>query len=140
VSIPDNHHYVRNVGGSSLHADNTVDGVAFRTRPVDVDGLSGNWPEFFAGLDIEEALAEIRKAIMAKGRKIAAQSKFAVLNVGTTKTYVRAMHEVSLDFRHTPEEPFDPSHASIFGYSPEDDITADLIAQTVHCLLPGRGN
>lgn len=136
MSILDEHHFARNVGGSKIDGE-TVDGSAFRVRPVDADGLSGNWPEYFAGKSLAEALVEIRKAYAAKGRTITAQSKFAILSVGGTKRSLMERGGWALDFVHTPER-LDPSHASITGYDPVDDIITDIIAQTVIQLLPGR--
>jgi hypothetical protein len=138
VPILDNHHFARHVGGSKIDGE-TVDGSAFRVRSiVDADGLSGNWPEYFKGKSLEGALIEIRKAYAAKGRTIGATSKFAILSIGGTRDSVRKKAGRSIDFVDTPDLPLDPSHASITGYNPDDDIIADIIAQTVIRLLPGR--
>ena len=60
------------------------------------------------------------------------------LGVGATRAHVLAEEHVALNFRHVPED-LDPSHSGIEGYGPEDHIVADLIAQTVMDLLPGKG-
>ena len=137
MSLPDNHSFLRHVGASKLLDNGKVDGSAFRREPKDVDGVSGNWPEHFGGLSLTEALVEIRKAFAAKQRTIGAASKFAVLAVGKTKAEVQANERRAIDFVHAAES-LDPSHAVIVGYTSEDDIVADLIAQVVETLLPGR--
>ncbi|HEX8663860.1 MAG TPA: hypothetical protein VF744_07515, partial [Beijerinckiaceae bacterium] len=86
MTLRDDHHYVRNVGRSKIEDDGSIDGSAFELRPgVDADGLSGNWPEFFANLPLPDAMVRIRAAYIAKGRTLAAQSRFALLNVGRTR-------------------------------------------------------
>lgn len=139
ASIPDNDTFLRHVGASKIDGAR-VDGAAFRREKKDVDGVSGNWPEFFKGLNLAEALVEIRKAFAAKGRNIGpkSQSKFAQVSVGKTKAYISEKANRKIDFVHAQEEA-DPSHAIIIGYEINDVIIADMIALwCVQALLPGR--
>lgn len=137
MSLPDDHKYLRNVGSTKVLESGKVDGSAFRRSAKDVDGVSGNWPNFFPELTLENALREIRKAFAAKERKIPAKSKFAQLPIGKTKFDILAKLDRRLDFLHAKED-LDPSHALIIGYTAEDEIIADLIAQAVEALWPGR--
>jgi hypothetical protein len=138
VTLLDSDHYLRNVGRSKIDGT-TVDGSAFRLRAEDIDGLSGNWQEYFGDIPIEDVLNRIRAAYAAKQRAIGATSKFVCLNIGITRRFVKEKTKVEISFNHTPDMPHDPSHASILGYNPGDDIVADRIAQTVQALFPGRG-
>ena len=137
MSIPNDHKYLRNVGSTKILDSGKVDGSAFRRNAKDVDGVSGNWPNYFSELTLHEALREIRKAFAAKGRKIPTKSKFAQLPIGKTKSDILAKANRTLDFLHAKED-LDPSHAIIVGYTLEDEVIADLIAQAVEALWPGR--
>lgn len=43
--------------------------------------------------------------------------------------------ELTLEVMHVPEDD-DPSHSGIFGYTSEDDIIADLIAEKINETVP----
>jgi hypothetical protein len=45
----------------------------------------------------------------------------------------------TLAAHHEPIPPFDPSHSGIYGYTADDDLIADLIAQVVKEVYPARG-
>ena len=96
-------------------------------RP-DEDFLSVNWLEYFGDIGREAQLAEIRRHIRLS---LAVTGTFAILNVGKTVEYVRTNSDIqtfAVLYEPTPE---DPSHSGIHGYTHEDDLVADLIAETV---------
>jgi hypothetical protein len=86
------HHVFRHVGKTKIH-DEFIDAAAFylrtnrETGEVIEDGLSVNWVEYFEKSTPQEALAPLRHALETKknGRRIGAESKFALLNIGAVK-------------------------------------------------------
>jgi len=139
--IPDEHHVVRHCRGSHVLASGRVVGAAFLLRQAMPDGrpedyASVNWREYYRSLDGASQLAEVRKELSAQ-RAISKSSKLVELNIGRTCVNVAAKSPdgCQLQLRHLPLER-SPSHAGIYGYTPEDELIADLIAQTVTAIHP----
>jgi hypothetical protein len=110
-----------------------VDGTAFRLRPNETY-LSVNWLEFFQTPSCGDQIAAVRRAFQEKGTNLGTKAKFAVLSVSEVVEEAIRKESRQLTFIHEPDdEPLDPSHSGIHGYSPEDDIIADLIA---NCVQP----
>ena len=103
-------------------------------RPEDY--ASVNWLEHYGSRDGAAQLAQVRKELSAQ-RAISKSSKLVELNIGRTCINVAAKSPdgCQLQVRHLPLER-SPSHAGIFGYAPDDELIADLIAQTVMAVHP----
>jgi len=90
--------------------------------------LSVNWLECNGMPSREEQIAHIKKNI---NLQLAKTGKLAVLNVGSMLEYVKNNSDnSSISVLHEPL-PDDESHSGVFGYSHEDDLIADLIADKV---------
>ena len=141
--LPDADHVVRNVRGTSVFEDGTVNGSEFRLRPNRPDdlGVSVNWLEHFEGLDKDAQLAEIQRLRRMTVRK---SWRMAELNVGATKAHLRErLPEISI--HHAPIEATDAyeaddSHSEIGGLpagdSEEAELIGDMIAQCIIELHP----
>lgn len=132
--VPDDHHVSRYCSKTKLTESGAVTGSAFQLAP-DQKYLSVNWLEFLNLPKRQDEIAEIRKVLSSKGLTLRKSGKIAVLLVGEVIQYVRteAPDSRTLKILHEPETN-DPSHSGIFGLSlgSEDDLIADLIAQTVN--------
>jgi len=145
--VPDDHHVARYVGGTKLKEDGTVSGAAFSLRVGKDEYLSVNWLEFLDARDRGRQLAALRQALSSRGHRVGATARFAVLNVGKLIAHVRERSDTRRPL-WVQHEPFlkqdvaydDPSHAGVYGYSPEEDAIADLIAQIVDAddIYPAR--
>lgn len=104
--------------------------AAFELRENERD-LSVNWVEYFRLTDREQAICEIRKAFRAKGFKIKASGRFAVLNVGEIKSTAKERTETDLQVLEWPENN-DLSHSAIFfGHSADDLMIPQLLYELV---------
>lgn len=106
---------------------------------ADEQYLSVNWLEHTGASSRAKQLAIVRKHLAIK-RTLAAKERLAVLHLQTVfdhvKTKTRGSH--TLKAHHEPE-PEDPSHSGIYGYSHEDQLIAELVAQAVQEHYPARG-
>ena len=134
--IPDGHHVARFCSAGQMSEGGKVSGVAFRLRrnvPAD-DYFSVNWLEHLHPDNRQAQIVALREAVRRQGVTIRANStgRFAVLNVDRSTRAVKEKSEDhrELRFLHEPLE-VSPSHSAIFGYGLEDDLIADLIAETV---------
>ena len=147
-NIPPEHHVVRYISPSLVVGD-YADGNAFVLRENET-GLSVNWLEAFKSDDTNFQLSEVRRLSRICLRK---NGRFAKLNVGNTKQYVRTCTEdvgisVALEFlkaslEKTSEAQADLSHAEITGVplrnSVEARVVGDFIAKSVERpLFPGK--
>jgi len=107
-------------------------GTAFMPRPNKDKFLSVNWLEYFGDIGIEAQLTEIRTHINLKIKK---SGRFSVLEVGNTLEYVNKNNDKEICITHEPSNG-DPSHSGIRGYSHEDEMVGDLIAETVNSVHP----
>lgn len=142
-SVPDDHHVSRLCGFSQLENDGRPNGMAFLPKVkagVLEDYLSVNWLECICPTDRAVALDGVRAALLAKKLKLPATGCLAVLNVGATRNYVRSETEDKreLTFAHEPMPPEDISHSGIYGLQHEQDLVADLVADTVIEVAPAR--
>ncbi len=83
--------------------------------------------EYFGRLELEELLQEVRDHFVFTPRRSA---RYAILNVGDTINFVNENSERNIEITHEPSDS-DPSHSGIRGYSYEDEMIGDLIAQKV---------
>jgi hypothetical protein len=69
-----------------------------------------------------------------------ANGRLAVLHLQTLIDHVRSStpDARTLTVHHEPE-PADPTHAGIYGYTADDQLIADLIAQVVKEVHKARG-
>lgn len=139
--LPDDAHVVRYISPSRVDENGILNGKAFRLRPNE-NGLSINWPGYFADLDKSEQINEVRRLSRLRLRR---NGRFAELNVGVAKQAVRA-ELPNLRFIHDPlpavdEYDADPSHSQIAELPPLSDsqrsaMIGDMIARCVLNLYP----
>jgi len=128
--IPDSDHVARYCKASTVEGGE-VQATAFMLRDGE-EYLSVNWLE---DLNCSDRKREIHALQDLYSRKLSvgATARIAILNVGVSRTKVA---QESPDMRqlsvvHEPIMPEDPSHSGIYGFSYDDDIIAELLAQTV---------
>jgi hypothetical protein len=134
------HHIFRHVGATKIH-DDFIEPTAFflrtdeETGQVIEDGLSVNWVEYFQTRTPEEALAPLRDILESKknGRKVGAQSKFALLNAGAVKAAAEKYVRVSIVL---DEEDDDASHSLVKGYEAFNDEVAEEIQKIIIAAYP----
>jgi hypothetical protein len=51
---------------------------------------------------------------------------------------IKSPDKRELSVLHEPDEPTDPSHSGVYGFSSDDDMIADLIAQIVSTIYPAK--
>jgi hypothetical protein len=109
-------------------------------RPAD-EYLSTNWLECIAVPSRADQLTVIRQHLTNKGRKLTANGRLAVLHLQTVIDHVRlsAPDARKLAAHHEPILPTDPSHSGIYGYTADDQLIADLIAQVVQEVHKAKG-
>jgi hypothetical protein len=132
--IPGTDHVCRFCGQKKCDDDGRPLGAAFRLRPPPTDlYLSTNWLECTGASSRADQLAIIRQHLTNKGIKLTAHGRLAVLHLQTVIDYVRsnAPDARTLTAHHEKIVPSDPSHSGIYGYTADDDLIADLIAQVV---------
>ena len=142
--IPDDHHVSR-----YCRPKQTEQGFpsvrAFHLRPSDKDALSVNWLEYYTRNHMavskderELVIAQIRDHIQMDP---SSNGRFAVLNVGQVKAAILEGGGSDPHVQSTPQpaKPAegrrpargpDPSHASVYGYSIDDnlDVAIQLLA------------
>jgi hypothetical protein len=130
--IPGTDHVCRLYGPGRADEAGQPLGAAFMLRPTDVY-LSTNWLEYTGASSREAQLAIIRQHLTNKGMKLSVHGRLAVLHLRTVIDYVRssAPNARTITAHHEPILPSDPSHSGIYGYTADDDLIADLIAQVV---------
>ena len=130
---------------SGVFEDGTINGSEFqlRAKRLDETGVSVNWLEWYRELNKADQLAEIRRLARVKLRK---NGRFAELNVGAVKAYVRG-RVPEMTIQHAPldaEEDFEanPSHSEITGLPPgnteEAALVGDMIAECVSGIYPAK--
>lgn len=136
--VPEQNHVSRYCSATRCTESGGVTGAAFQLRAQD-GFLSVNWLEFLQLSNRDEEINEIRKVLSSKLRRVGTKSKIAVLNVGELIAYVRikSPDRRELSVLHEPEAT-DPSHSGVYGYSFDDDMIADLIAQIVSRIYPAK--
>ncbi|MCI0559949.1 MAG: hypothetical protein MN733_15770 [Nitrososphaera sp.] len=143
--VPNTDHISRYGGGAHIKPDGTVSGTAFRLRErlgQPERYLSVNWLEYLNKSERAAEIAEIRTIFAAKFKRVGSQAKIAVLNIGELRDYVFQNSEDNRDLQvlHEPDEPEDPSHSGVHNLRLDDNLIADLIAQTVQEIYPARGD
>lgn len=134
--LPDSDHVARYCKGSTVD-DGEVQATAFMLRDGE-EYLSVNWLEDLNWPDRKSEIGALQE-LYSRKLSVRTAARIAILNVGTFRTKVA--HE-SPDMRrlrvsHEPI-PEDPSHTGIYDFSSDDDIIAELIAQTVLEVYPAR--
>ena len=138
--IPDTDHVSRFCGESKCDDDGRLLGSAFMPRRGE-PYLSVNRLESTGASNRAEQLAAVRRHLTDKEINLPAKGRLAVLHLLTVFDHVRstAPDRRNLTAHHEPEPPHDPSHAGIYGYSDEDDLIADLVAEAVQETHQARG-
>lgn len=127
--IPDSDHVSRYCNPSRVQGGQPL-AAAFDVRTGE-DYLSVNWLEFFRLPNQAQALSEVRAAFRRKPFDIKATGRFAVLNVGEARQAVKDAATIDLEVREWPDEPSDPSHSGIWGYTADDKMVSLTLRQLV---------
>jgi hypothetical protein len=111
--------------------DGVISATAFMLRPGE-EYLSLNWLEYLQLLDRMSEIRTVRE-IYSKKLTITANARIAVLNVGVTRTQVELGSPDAriVQMLHEPIEPDDPSHSGIYNMRYDDELIAELIAESV---------
>jgi len=135
--VPIHNHISRCCFASRCTEEGQVTGAAFQPRETD-EYLSVNWLEYLQQTNRQEEIQEVRKILSLK-LTLTPNAKIAVLNVGDILDHVQAKtpDNRSLKVLHVPEEN-DPSHSGIYGFTFDDPIIADLIAEVVQETHPSQ--
>jgi hypothetical protein len=136
-AIPDSDHVGRYCKASTVE-NGEISAAAFMLRETE-EYLSVNWLEELNRSDRAIQIRDLRSLYATKLR-VGTAARIAVLNVGALRAKVEGESPDSRLLRvlHEPEEPDDPSHAGIYDVSHDDEIIAELIAQTVLEKYPAR--
>jgi hypothetical protein len=129
------HHIFRHIKQSWMDGD-FIDPAAFRlaVREGQLEpGLSVNWVEFFQRPAAMDAVAPLREILEKKGRKVGGNSKFAMLNVGAAKRAAALYAAVAIA---TDDDPEDPSHTQITGYTAFNSQVAEELAKVIITTFP----
>ena len=137
--IPGTNHVCRICGASKCDNGQPL-GAAFMPRPEE-PYVSTNWLECTGALSRADQLTIIRQHLTNKGRTLPAKGHLAVLHLHTVIDHVRSRTPDTrkLTAHHEPILPSDPSHSGIYGYTADDQLIADLIAQVVQEVHRARG-
>ena len=132
--LPDQDHISRYCAPKTA-PDGQPTGVSFMLKPSH-HFLSVNWLEYFDFPDRQAQLTQVRQVIELA---LAANGRFAVLNVGEVIDYVskNGPDNRLLSVLNEPTAG-DPSHSGIHGYGLEDDWVADLLAEIVQETYPAK--
>ena len=138
--IPGTDHVCRLYGAAKADDDGQPLGAAFMLRPHEAY-LSTHWLEFTGMSSRADQVAIIRQHLANKGMTLPASGGLAVLHLQSVIDHVRsqAPDARTLAAHHEPILPPDPSHAGIYGYTVDDQLIADLIAQVVQEVHEARG-
>ena len=137
--LPDDDHVARYCKPSSVDEHGMPMASAFQLR-FGEQHLSVNWLEYGGTRDVEVAMRRVRSGFLSRGFRLRRNGRFAVLDVGLTRTAVRQGLGHSLRIDHLPIDQ-DQSHAGIHGYTPDDlavavELNALLSTGAVHLAVP----
>lgn len=131
--VPNSNHIARYCKPTQA-PDGQIQATAFMLRSGE-ESLSVNWLECLNCPNRENEIIEIRNIYATKFRRVGANAKIAVLNVGEVREKVLTESEDrrNLEVLHDPkeDEPPDPSHSGIYNLKPDDELIAELILETV---------
>jgi hypothetical protein len=132
-------HVCRLYGPGKAGEDGQPLGAAFMLRRTD-EYLSTNWLECTGASSKADQLTAIRQHL-AKKLTVKPSGRLAVLHLQTMIDHVLSgtPDARTLAAHHEPILPTDPSHSGIYGYTAEDQLVADLIAQVVQEVHAAKG-
>ena len=138
-NIPDGHHVSRVCSKTRLTEDGSRPlPAAFKIRKID-EYLSVDWLEFLDSSGRPSQIKAVREMCEQRQLRLKASAKFAVLNVGITKEWVKNGNTGNrkLFFVHQPKNQED-SHSGIFNtnHSDNDLLIATLISESVIEMHP----
>jgi hypothetical protein len=137
--IPESNHVSRLCGASKCD-DGQPLGAAFMLKPGELY-LSTNWLEYTGGPSRADQLTVIRQHLTNKGMRLPVNGRLAMFHLQTMIDHVQSNTPDArrLTAHHEPILPYDPSHSGVYGYTVDDQLIADLIAQTVQEVYTARG-
>ncbi len=103
--------------------------------------LSVNWLECTGATSRTQQLAVVRHHLTQKGLRLQPKGRLALLHLQTVVDHVQSNTPDTrrLTAHHEPIPPHDPSHSGIYGYTADDHLIADLIAEAVLEVHHARG-
>jgi len=137
AELDPSHHIFRHIQKSRIDGD-FIDPAAFRLANKGgqfEEGLSVNWVEYYQKPTPPEVIAPLREMLIAKGRTVGGESKFALLNVGTAKAAAATYTPVSIV---TAEEERDPSHTLVKGYEDYNVEVAEELGKVIIAAYPAK--
>lgn len=128
--IPEQDHIARYCKPTTVE-DEQIQATAFMLREGE-ESLSVNWLEFLNCTSRESEIEEIRSIYSRKLKRVGANAKIAVLNVGEVREKVikESQDRRNLEVLHNPEND-DPSHSGIYNLKQDNELIAELILETV---------
>jgi hypothetical protein len=136
--IPGTDHVCRLCGATKCDEDGRPVGDAFMLRPAEAY-LSTNWLEGIGAPARADQRATVRRHLADKGMNLSANARLAVLHLHTVIEHVRSWSpDARVITAHHEPEPLDPSHSGLYGYTADDQLIADLIAQVVEEVHKAR--
>lgn len=128
--IPEQDHIARYCKPTTVE-DEQIQATAFMLREGE-ESLSVNWLEFLNCTNRESEIEEIRSIYSRKLKRVGANAKIAVLNVGEVREKVikESQDRRNLEVLHNPEND-DPSHSGIYNLKQDNELIAELILETV---------
>ncbi|NQU80053.1 MAG: hypothetical protein HQ543_00870 [Bacteroidetes bacterium] len=141
--IPDQDHIARYCSYKRLSDDGQPQSAAFMLKPerpgrLAEESLSVNWLKNLECPDRISEIAEIQR-IYRETFDVGVQAKIAVLNVGEVREKVQteSPDRRILEVLHDPKQN-DPSHSEIYNLRQNDQVIAELIAETVRETYSAR--
>jgi hypothetical protein len=135
--IPDNDNIARFCKPSTISEQGEIKAGAFMLRSTE-EFLSVNWLEFLKCSNRENEIKEIQKIYNQKFKKVSANARIAILNVGKTREIVRneSSNNRNIEILHDPiNDPIkgiiDESHCGIYNLKQDDEFIAELICETI---------
>ena len=139
--LPDSNHIARYCKPTTA-PDGQIQATAFFLRP-DEPSLSVNWLEYLNCSSRKLEITEMRSIYASKFRRVGANARIAVLNVGKTRqrVFTESEDRRNIDVLHDPmlDDPPDPSHSGIYNMKSDDEFIAELILETVLEDYAARG-
>lgn len=134
--IPDSNHIGRYCSARTVD-NGEITAAAFMLRKTELY-LSVNWVE---ELKQPDRITEIRELqdLYSRKLKVGSTARIAILNVGAFRNKVARESSDGRLLQVTHEPEFDdPTHAGIHGIPHDDEMVAELIAESVLEIHPAR--
>lgn len=141
-TINNDNHVSRLCGRSKCGSRGHPLGAAFMLRSGKDNYLSVNWLEQTQAASRDDQLKIIRNHLLDAGiEKLPRNGKLAILHLASSFDFVKNNSPDARELRACREPLRNaPSHVGIYGYGPNDELIADLLAETVSETHPADAN